>query len=193
VGATDTRGVTITLKVNPSASSLPPGAYGLGVAFTNVSNGQGSATSEADYPSVVASSTKGSNRAEPRRVPPGQPRRLPAGRSRRPPDRAVSGVHGVCATAGIRSGLRRAPQTKARLDITEDWTPKNSWFQHQSEQAGQLNSRGSGPSSKSSMAAYSYQQFARVVSAPVAQCSSLEASFVRGLCLFYPVIVYSIL
>jgi hypothetical protein len=46
-GATDTKGVTITLKVNASASSLPPGAYGPGVAFTNVSNGRGSATRPA--------------------------------------------------------------------------------------------------------------------------------------------------
>jgi hypothetical protein len=44
-GATDTSGVTIRLSVNASASSLPPGAYGPGVAFTNVSNGQGSTTS----------------------------------------------------------------------------------------------------------------------------------------------------
>ena len=39
---------------------------------------------QADYPSVVAPSAEGSNRAEPRRDPPGQPRRLLAGRSRRP-------------------------------------------------------------------------------------------------------------
>jgi hypothetical protein len=38
-GATDTRGVTITLTVNASALSLPPRAYGPAVAFTNVSNG----------------------------------------------------------------------------------------------------------------------------------------------------------
>ena len=46
-GVTDTKGVTITLTVNASASRLPPGAYGPGVAFTNVSNGQGSATKPA--------------------------------------------------------------------------------------------------------------------------------------------------
>jgi hypothetical protein len=46
-GATDRSGVTIRLSVNASASSLPPGAYGPGVAFTNVSNGQGSATRPA--------------------------------------------------------------------------------------------------------------------------------------------------
>jgi hypothetical protein len=47
LGATDTKGVTITVRVNASASSLPPGTYGPGVAFTNVSNGRGSATRPA--------------------------------------------------------------------------------------------------------------------------------------------------
>jgi hypothetical protein len=46
-GATDRSGVTIRLSVSARASSLPPGAYGPGVAFTNVSNGQGSATRPA--------------------------------------------------------------------------------------------------------------------------------------------------
>ena len=46
-GTTDTSGVTITLTVNASAFTLPPGAYGPGVAFTNVSNGRGSATRQA--------------------------------------------------------------------------------------------------------------------------------------------------
>jgi hypothetical protein len=46
-GVTDTSGVTITLTVNASASSLPPGAYGPAVAFTNVSTGRGSATRPA--------------------------------------------------------------------------------------------------------------------------------------------------
>jgi hypothetical protein len=46
-GTTDTRGVTITLTVNANASRLSPGAYGPGVAFTNVSNGQGSTTKPA--------------------------------------------------------------------------------------------------------------------------------------------------
>src|SRR5215510_10811737 len=41
-GTTDTRGVTITLTVNAHASRLSPGAYGPGVAFTNMSNGRGS-------------------------------------------------------------------------------------------------------------------------------------------------------
>jgi hypothetical protein len=47
VGVADTKGVTITLTVNASASSLRPGTYGPGVAFTNVSNGHGSATRPA--------------------------------------------------------------------------------------------------------------------------------------------------
>src|SRR5262245_55774536 len=46
-GTIDTRGVTITLTVNANASRLSPGAYGPGVAFTNVSNGQGSTTRAA--------------------------------------------------------------------------------------------------------------------------------------------------
>jgi hypothetical protein len=46
-GTTDTRGVTITLTVNANASRLSRGAYGPGVAFTNVSNGQGSTTRPA--------------------------------------------------------------------------------------------------------------------------------------------------
>jgi hypothetical protein len=46
-GTADTRGVTITLTVNANASRLSPGAYGPGVAFTNVSNGQGSTTRPA--------------------------------------------------------------------------------------------------------------------------------------------------
>src|SRR5499433_4028405 len=46
-GTTDTRGVTITLTVNANASRLSPGAYGPGVGFTNVSNGQGTTTRPA--------------------------------------------------------------------------------------------------------------------------------------------------
>ena len=42
-GATDTSGVTITFRVNASASSLPPGTHGPGIVFTNVSSGRGSA------------------------------------------------------------------------------------------------------------------------------------------------------
>ena len=43
-GATDTRGVTLTLTINTSASGLAPRAYKSSVAFTNVTNGQGSGT-----------------------------------------------------------------------------------------------------------------------------------------------------
>jgi len=46
-GATDTKGVIITLTVNASASNLRPGTYGPAVAFTNVSNGHGSAARPA--------------------------------------------------------------------------------------------------------------------------------------------------
>jgi len=46
-GTTDSRGVTITLTVNANASRLSPGAYGPAVAFTNVSNGQGTTTRPA--------------------------------------------------------------------------------------------------------------------------------------------------
>ena len=42
-GATHPTGVTITLTVNASASTLPPGTYGPGIVFTNVSSGRGSA------------------------------------------------------------------------------------------------------------------------------------------------------
>jgi hypothetical protein len=43
-GSTDTKGITISLTVNASASSLSPGTYGPAVAFTNVSNGRGTST-----------------------------------------------------------------------------------------------------------------------------------------------------
>jgi hypothetical protein len=43
-GTTGTNGVTVTLTISQRAIHLPPGAYGPAVAFTNVSNGQGSAT-----------------------------------------------------------------------------------------------------------------------------------------------------
>ena len=46
-GATDTKGVIITLTINASASNLRPGTYGPAVAFTNASNGRGSATRPA--------------------------------------------------------------------------------------------------------------------------------------------------
>jgi hypothetical protein len=46
-GETDETGVTITFTVNAAASRLPPGTYGPAVAFTNVTNGQGSTTRTA--------------------------------------------------------------------------------------------------------------------------------------------------
>jgi hypothetical protein len=46
-GRADTGGVTITLRVDAGASRLRPGAYGPGVAFTNLTNGRGSATRPA--------------------------------------------------------------------------------------------------------------------------------------------------
>jgi hypothetical protein len=61
-GTTDARGVTITLTVNANASRLSPGGYGPGVAFTNVSNGQGSTTRSAKLivqaPSSAGATTK---------------------------------------------------------------------------------------------------------------------------------------
>ena len=47
VGTTDTTGVIVTLSVNAEAFRLPPGTYGPGVAFTNVTNGKGSTTVRA--------------------------------------------------------------------------------------------------------------------------------------------------
>jgi hypothetical protein len=58
LGVTDTSGVTITLTVNASASSLPPGAYGPGVAFTNLSSGQGSVTRPAKLVIQAVSPTR---------------------------------------------------------------------------------------------------------------------------------------
>ena len=46
-GSTDTKGITITLSVNATASSLAPGTYGPAIAFTNASNGRGTATRPA--------------------------------------------------------------------------------------------------------------------------------------------------
>jgi len=46
-GSADAKGVTITLVVNASASSLSPGTYGPAVAFTNLSNGRGSTVRSA--------------------------------------------------------------------------------------------------------------------------------------------------
>ena len=47
VGVTDMSGVTITITVSSAASRLPPGTYGPSVAFTNVTNGRGSAARSA--------------------------------------------------------------------------------------------------------------------------------------------------
>jgi hypothetical protein len=41
-GDTDTSGVTITFRVNASASTLRPGTHGPGIVFANVSSGRGS-------------------------------------------------------------------------------------------------------------------------------------------------------
>jgi hypothetical protein len=46
-GSAGTTGITITLSVSATASRLPPGAYGPSIAFTNVTNGQGSTTRPA--------------------------------------------------------------------------------------------------------------------------------------------------
>jgi hypothetical protein len=58
-GVTDTNGVTITLKVNESASRLPQGTYGPAAGFRNVTNGRGNATKRAaliiQVPSASAS------------------------------------------------------------------------------------------------------------------------------------------
>jgi hypothetical protein len=64
-GTTDASGVTITLTVNKSASTLPPGGYGPGVAFTNVSNGQGSTTRSAKLIIQAASSPRATGQTAP--------------------------------------------------------------------------------------------------------------------------------
>src|SRR5262245_52797262 len=66
-GTTDTRGVTITLTVNANASHLSPGAYGPGVAFTNVSNGQGSTTRPARLIVQTSSSSPAAGQIAPGR------------------------------------------------------------------------------------------------------------------------------
>src|SRR5262245_44041828 len=70
-GTTDTSGVAITLTVNASASTLPPGTYGPGIVFTNVSSGRGSAIRFARLivRGAIAFSSERPNRAWPRRVP----------------------------------------------------------------------------------------------------------------------------
>jgi hypothetical protein len=66
-GTTDTRGVTITLTVNANASRLLPGAYGPGVAFTNVSNGQGSTTRPAKLIIQGSSASRATGQIAPNR------------------------------------------------------------------------------------------------------------------------------
>jgi len=62
-GVTDTSGVLITFTINAMASPLPPGNYRSGIAFMNVTNGQGSATRPTTLaiqaPSPPASPTAG--------------------------------------------------------------------------------------------------------------------------------------
>ena len=43
-GVTDIKGVAITLRVNPGAANFAAGTYRPAIAFTNVSNGRGSAS-----------------------------------------------------------------------------------------------------------------------------------------------------
>jgi hypothetical protein len=66
-GTTDTRGVTITLTLNANASRLSPGAYGPGVAFTNVSNGQGSTIRSAKLIVQASSPPRASGQIAPNR------------------------------------------------------------------------------------------------------------------------------
>jgi hypothetical protein len=68
-GTAGTGGVMVTLTVNPTAFRLEPGVYGPGIAFTNVTNGQGSATRAATL-TVQKSSPVGSPSATP--APKGQ-------------------------------------------------------------------------------------------------------------------------
>jgi hypothetical protein len=62
-GTTDADGVTITLSANAGTLRLSPGAYGPGVAFTNVSNGQGSTTRPAKL--IVQASPRTTDQAAP--------------------------------------------------------------------------------------------------------------------------------
>ncbi|SRR6266540_2178330 len=66
-GTTDTRGVTITLTLNATASRLSPGAYRPGVAFTNVSNGQGSTIRPAKLIVQASSPPRASGQIAPNR------------------------------------------------------------------------------------------------------------------------------
>jgi hypothetical protein len=65
-GTTDARGVTITLTVNANASRLSPGGYGPALAFTNVSNGQGSTTRSAKLIVQAPSSAGATSKVAPK-------------------------------------------------------------------------------------------------------------------------------
>lgn len=65
-GRADADGVTITLSVNAEALRLSPGGYGPGVAFTNVSNGQGSTIRSAKLNIQAPSSRHPTGQAAPK-------------------------------------------------------------------------------------------------------------------------------
>ena len=77
-GTAGTSGVTITLTVNATAARLSPGRYGPGIAFTNVTNGQGSTTIGATLivgaESLPAASPKPTPAPPPSRPPPPSPK-----------------------------------------------------------------------------------------------------------------------
>jgi hypothetical protein len=77
-GTAGTSGVTITLTVNATAARLSPGRYGPGIAFTNVTNGQGSTTIRATLivgaESLPAASPKPTPAPPPSRPPPPSPK-----------------------------------------------------------------------------------------------------------------------
>ena len=64
-GTADASGVTITLTVKADASRLSPGSYGPAVAFTNVSNGQGSTTRSAKLIVQAPSSPRATGQVAP--------------------------------------------------------------------------------------------------------------------------------
>jgi len=94
-GAIHTSGVTITLKVNASASTLPRAHMVLALCSRTCQAVQRNQVREADCPGVVAPSSDRPNRAWPRRVLAGQQRRISVGRSRRPPACGMSRTTGV--------------------------------------------------------------------------------------------------
>jgi len=64
-GTADAGGVIITLSVNADALRLSPGGYGPAVAFTNVSNGQGSTIRSARLIIQASSSPRAPRQAAP--------------------------------------------------------------------------------------------------------------------------------